>query len=65
MKSNERDLRRERTRKLLTTALFVLDTSPEVAMVQTVRAVHEFAGWVDAERVKKTMREMTDDGEQS
>lgn len=60
MNQREREFRRNTVRKLLTTALFVLDHDPQVSMVQTMLAVQEFAGWLDADSVKRTIHNMTD-----
>lgn len=61
MKDKERQGHRRAVRKLLTSALFVLEHDPEVSLIQTMQAVSEFANWLDADRVREAIRAMTKD----
>lgn len=59
VKQREREWRKRRVQELLTTALFVLEHDPEISLIQTMLAVVEFAGWLNFDRVVRTVRELT------
>jgi hypothetical protein len=55
----DRDWHRDRARRELTKALFLVDYDPEAAAVFAMLSVLRFADWLDLDAVERTIRGMT------